>query len=195
MEVTNPGSAGVTAVTGVAPITSSGGATPAIGLTPVTYWQTPNTSANFTQIGPAGANQTYASGLIINYPISVGHIAFDVAVLDNSANLYDVGLYNAAGNLVANVGAASYITTGLFTPALAQGTVRLNPGLYYVSLTGNATVMKIFGMASNATQSFVWGFSANAGASIGGALPATITPPTPTPPIVTSTQLWLAMYT
>ena len=168
-------SSGVTSVTGTAPVTSSGGATPAIGLTGLGYWQTPVSNMGLTPLAIA-ANVTPVVGLPIAYPLNVGHLTFNVTTLDNSANLYDFGLYNAAGTLVADLGPASYTTTGIKTGALVQGTVRLNPGLYYIALTGNAAVLLISGIGANGSL-WQFGASANAGASVGGQLPATITPP------------------
>lgn len=172
-------SSGVTSVTGTAPVTSSGGATPAIGLTAMTYWAVNGGNGATTQL-IAVANQTFVVGVLITWPISVGHIRFNVATLDNSANLYDLGFYNAAGTLVANIGPASYTTGGFKTAALAQGTVLLNPGLYWSGFTGNASVLGISAYANNAL-SFAFGGNANVAASVGGALPASITPPTVTP--------------
>lgn len=168
-------SSGVTSVTGTAPVTSSGGATPAIGLTAIGYWQTPVSGSGLSTIAIT-ANQVWVVAEPIAWPLSVGHLTFNVVTFDNSANLYDFGLYNAAGTLVANIGAASYTTGGIKTAALAQGTVRLNPGLYYIAATGNATVLVISAIAANGS---LWQFGANSnvGASVGGALPASITPP------------------
>lgn len=168
-------SSGVTSVTGTAPVTSSGGATPAIGLTGLGYWQLPTGGTGLTSLAIV-ANQTQVVGEPIGYPLNVGHLTFNVITPDNSANLYDFGLYNAAGTLVANIGAASYTTGGIKTAALAQGTVRLNAGLYYIALTGNASVLTVSGIQSG-SQLWQFGVSANIAASVGGALPASITPP------------------
>src|SRR6266436_3309640 len=162
--VVNPGGAGgVTSVTGTPPVTSSGGVTPAIGLTPLGYWQPATQAAGFTTIGFV-ANQTPCVGVIISWPLSVSHLTFNVTTLDNSTNKYDFGLYNAAGTLVANIGAASYTTSGAKTGALAQGTVTLNPGLYFLAFTGNSTVMQFSGLNAGASN-WQYGASANAGAS------------------------------
>jgi hypothetical protein len=188
----NPGGAtgAVTAVTGTAPVTSSDGTTPAIGVSAIGYWQVPTGTNSFINLGSV-ANTTPVVGVLVQWPISVGHITINVTAQDNSANLYDFGFYNAAGTLVANVGAASYTTTGIKRLAFSQGTVRFNPGLYFIGWTGNANVLNVTGLAANQT---VWHFgaSANAGASVGGAMPATITPPA-TAPVDTSTYLWAAL--
>ncbi|HVH78582.1 MAG TPA: hypothetical protein VM782_04275 [Stellaceae bacterium] len=186
-------SSGVTSVTGTAPITSSGGATPAIGLTPITYWQTPGTGTSIAQIPLGGANQVYVSGVPIYYPISAGHLTFDVGTADAGGSLYDVGFYNAAGTLVANLGATAFTTTGFKTTAFAQGTVRFNPGLYFIGFTGNGGTLQIYGNPGGSSLVFVFGFNTNVATSSGGALPASITPPSAAAPDNTHSQLWLAM--
>ena len=174
------GSSGaVTSVTGTAPVTSSGGTTPAIGLTAMTYWAVMGNDAGSGTQGVI-ANQTSVVGVLIQWPISVGNIRFNVATLDNSANLYDIGFYNAAGTLVADAGPASYTTANRKTAAIVQGTVRLNPGLYWMGLTGNGSVLTISGYATGSLL-WVFGGNANVAASVGGQLPASITPPTVTP--------------
>lgn len=176
----NPGGAGgVTSVTGTAPVTSSGGATPAIGLTPITYW------AYFGDIGASNvlgvtANQVSVVGVLINWPVSVGNLKFNVTTLDNSANLYDLGFYNAAGTLVADAGPHTYTTAGAKTAPIVQGTVTLNPGLYWLALTGNASVLAI---SAYGTGGLNWSFGGNlnVAASVGGQLPSPITPPATSP--------------
>lgn len=179
MRVTNPGTTGVTSVTGTAPVTSSGGATPAIGLSPMTYWAVMGNDGTVGTL-TAVANQTFVVGVLIQWPLSVGHIRFNVGTFDNSANLYDIGFYNAAGTLVADAGPASYTTAGRKSAAIVQGTVTLNPGLYWLGFTGNASVLVISAYGSGA---LLWAFggNANVAASTGGQLPSPITPPTVTP--------------
>lgn len=170
---------GVSSVTGTAPVTSSGGATPAIGVTPMTYW------AYFGDIGGSNAlgiiaNQVQVVGVLIQWPVSVGNIKFNVTTQDNSANLYDVGFYNAGGSLVADAGPASYTTTGAKTAAIVQGTVRLNPGLYWLALTGNGSVLAISAYGTGVLN-WTFGGNLNVAASVGGQLPTTITPPAASP--------------
>lgn len=190
MRVTNPGSSGVTSVTGTAPVVSSGGATPAISLSPMTYWAVMGNDASVGTL-TAVANQTFVVGVLIQWPLSVGHIRFNVGTFDNSANLYDIGFYNAAGTLVADAGPASYTTAGRKSAAIVQGTVTLNPGLYYVGFTGNASVLVISAYTSG-NLLWVFGSNANVAASVGGQLPSPITPPTATPDN-TSALPWIAL--
>lgn len=152
-----------------------GGTVPSIG-----YWQVP-VGSTFSTL-TASANQTLAYGQPIPVQLSIGHITFSVTAADvTGGDVYSVGLYDSSGNLKASCSAAAYTTTGLKTCAISQGTVTLPAGLYYLAYTGNASSLQI--STSNTGQfAACFGISTSAGASSAGALPSTITAPSPASP-------------
>lgn len=125
------------------------------------------------------ANQVRVIGIML--PISVGpisHLDFWVNAADAStSDKYDVGIYNSAGNLLADVGAVNLAKTGYLSLPTTQSSQTLPAGKYYLAFTGNATTAQIEGAGGNFAS-----FASNiaVSSSSGGVLPATITPPTDT---------------
>jgi hypothetical protein len=122
-----------------------------------------------TAFAAATTNTVYVTGFVLSYALTFAHITINVGTAD-AANLYDVGVYTKAGALVANIGAQHLPTTGAQTFATLQGSKNILPGLYAWAFTGNAATAQLafdFNLAN-------WGFNFTAGASSGGALPASI---------------------
>jgi hypothetical protein len=117
----------------------------------------------------AGANQTYITGFVLTNPLTFSHIAINVASTD-AVNSYDVGVYTAAGALIANIGARSLPSAGVQTFATVQAAQTILPGLYAFAFTGNSTTAGI----SQSSDANTWVLNANIAASVGGALPASV---------------------
>lgn len=116
-------------------------------------------------------------GIEFTAPLTFGHLGLIVNTLDSAAgDYYDVGLYNAAGALQAHTGPVNLPATGYVDlPIAGGGTVTIQPGKYYMAFgCGAAATAKIEGgggsLASYATND-------GGGATTGGALPASMTPP------------------
>src|SRR5204863_2193558 len=97
------------------------------------------------------------------FQVTFTKISYRVATADNTGSLYDVGIYDTTGALLANIGATAGTT---FCPAnntnqtasILQGGgsgVALAAGKYYTAWTGNAATCVLTGVASN------WTFLAN----------------------------------
>ena len=78
-------------------------------------------------------------GILLPYNVITTQVSYGVAVADNTANTYDLGLYNNSGGLVLDLGpvAGSKFspTTGLRTLNWAQGATKLSAGRYYLGFT------------------------------------------------------------
>jgi len=145
--------------------------------------QTPLTSWGFQH---SGAGQAFSSnavkvwGVVIPYAVSFSHIDYDVSTLDSSgSDNYDVGLYgpcavNAAScPLVSHIGAQNLTSTGYKQASVTAGT--LQPGLYWIAITGNATTAQV---ATTSVSEWTACPSTNSSTtSSGGALPSTIATP------------------
>ena len=127
----------------------------------------------------ATLNVTKLWGFLLPYNVTTTQVTYDVATADKTANDYDIGIFNNSGTLVVNIGATPGTTfapsAGFKTLSWTQGSTSLPAGRYYLGFTTNcaATCTKIAGGAT--TISFA--VNASAGASSGGALPASVTPP------------------
>lgn len=127
-------------------------------------------------VNPAGANQIRLFGLVIPYPLTCSHLITYETTADGTG-LYDVGIYNTSGSLVANTG-AHHLGAGVIDDiAITQGSIRINPGKYFFAFTGDAVTGAIRFAGNSGGSKFTFFFSLNAGTSASGVLPGSITAP------------------
>ena len=125
------------------------------------------------------SNLTKLWGFLLPYNVTTTEIIYDIATADNTANDYDIGIFDNSGNLVVDVGPTPGTTlapaVGFHTLTWTQGSTSLSAGRYYLAITTNckSACAKIEG----ATTFVSFAINASAGASSGGALPSTVTPP------------------
>ncbi|MGA3088423.1 MAG: hypothetical protein ABSD75_07405 [Terriglobales bacterium] len=124
-------------------------------------------------------NVTKLWGFLLPYNLTTTKVTYDVASADNTANDYDIGIFDNSGNLVLDIGPNPGTT---FAPSKAfqtlpwtQGPTSLMAGRYYLALTSNCTSACAKIEATTAYVSFA--INASAGASVNGALPSTLSPP------------------
>ncbi len=127
----------------------------------------------------AQKNVTTLWGFLLPYNVTTTQLTYDVTAADTTANNYDIGIFDNAGNLVLATGPTAGTTfaasTGFHTLAWMQGSTMLAAGRYYMAITTTcASACAAFG----ANSSYV-SFAANvsAGATTGAAFPATLAPP------------------
>jgi hypothetical protein len=116
---------------------------PIAAVTPTSYGSVnpiSSHSMNFT------ANQINLFYLNIDKPIQVGNFTFQV--IGSDTHHYDWGMYNTSGTLVWNLGPQIFNSTGQITTALAQGTVTIQPGNYWLAFTGDGTGITFTGLTS-----------------------------------------------
>jgi hypothetical protein len=126
----------------------------------------------------ATANKATIWGVSINYPLKTSNISYYIQSADNTANTYDVGLYNSSGAQIVHTGplagTAFAPSTGYKTQAWTAANMTIQPGNYYLALTCSATTgTATFG------YTFTWAAGANTSESVstGGTLPSSITVP------------------
>jgi fibronectin-binding autotransporter adhesin len=155
--------------------TGGGGGSPTLP-----FFATAGSRNGTTQVTAVNVNKLW--GFLLPYNVTTTEITYDITTKDSTANDYDIGIFNSAGTLVLDIGPTAGTT---FAPTAAfhtlqwtQGSTALAAGKYYIGLTTNCkTACAVIG----ATGSYVsFAINASAGASIGGALSATITPPADT---------------
>lgn len=143
-----------------------------LAVIPSSFYQQGFIQGNF---GP-NANVLWLNGFNLEGPMTIGNITIVVQNTDPT-NLYDVGIYTAAGVLVAHAGAQAIPAGSVQTFALIGAPITLPQGRYLFAFTGNGGVVSIYYTANMLT----WFESTGYGASVGGVLPATIAAPTPNP--------------
>ncbi len=118
-------------------------------------------------------------GLLVPYNVTTTQITYDITTADNTANDYDIGIFDNSGNRLVDVGPTPGTTlapsTGFHTLTWTQGSTALAAGRYYLAITTNcaSACAKIAGSATYVS----FAINVSAGASTGGALPSTLTPP------------------
>lgn len=145
---------------------SGGGADPA-GW-PLSYW-----SYGYHE-GPTSltANTLILQGFILPVKLTFSKLICHIWTADG-VNNSDFGLYDSAGNLIANIGAQHIGANQFQTIASVQGAKTIKSGQYFFAVTSAAAVLAVGTGAKTANPYY----SASFGSSAGGALPATITPP------------------
>jgi hypothetical protein len=120
------------------------------------------------------ANTLNIFGIYLPAAVQFSNIQILIGTAD-AVNNQDLGFYNAAGTRVAHIGAQTMAATGSRSFAVVGAPITLTPGLYFWATTSVGTTATLF--MGNST--LMWGYSLNTNysASVGGALPASITPP------------------
>ena len=89
------------------------------------------------------ANQAALWGVVLQFPVTTSQVTYYAGTADNTANTYDIGIYDNAGNLKAHTGAtlgtAFAPATGSRTLSWTGGAVTLEPGRYYLAITTNCS--------------------------------------------------------
>ena len=127
----------------------------------------------------ATENVTALWGFLLPYAVTTTQITYEVITADNTANEYDIGIYNISGKLLVGIGATKGTTfassTGFRTLLWTQGSTGLAAGEYYLALTTNCA--SACAQIAAATGNVSFAVDVSAGASTGGALPSTMTVP------------------
>lgn len=141
---------------------------------PLTFYASSNVGTGEVLAFATVANTLDLWGIFIPAAVKFNKIYIQVQTPDGG-NLYDVGIYTKAGVLVAHAGAGAIASGGITAFTMIGGPITLNPGSYYLALTGNATTATYIYINAQGN----WSFQASQaqGASSGGVLPGTITPP------------------
>jgi hypothetical protein len=128
----------------------------------------------------AGINLNTLWGFLLPYNVISTEITYDVTTADDTAHLYDIGLFDNFGNLVADLGptagTAFAAKIGFKTLTWTQGSTSLAAGRYYLGFITNCTAASCAKIAA-ATAVVSYAINKSAGASTGGALSTSITPP------------------
>jgi len=130
------------------------------------------------------ANNTKLWSYSVTATVStVAKFTYGVQTADNSANLYDLGLYNTSGTLVWHTGATAGSTIASAAGPLKIGTLlataNVPAGEYYFAETGNAATFILDGVSNTAAEACGITPAGSTGVTSGGVLNSSVTIPTP----------------
>jgi len=118
-------------------------------------------------------------GFLLPYIVTTTQVTYQVTTADNTANDYDIGIFNSSGVRVVDIGPTPgtefAASIAFHTLPWTQGSIALEAGEYYLALTTNCAKSCAQIAAASANVSFA--IDVSGGASTGGALPSSITPP------------------
>jgi hypothetical protein len=144
------------------------------------FFATGSQRTGATQAATHNLNKVW--GILLPYNVTTTEVIYDVTTADNTANDYDIGIFNDSGNLVVDIGPTPGTTfapaKGFHTLSWTQGSTSLVAGRYYLGLTTNCASSCAALAAASAFVSFA--INSSVGASTGGALSSTITTPADT---------------
>lgn len=142
------------------------------------FWNSPWGGGSNVTFPTANATKLYAVNITTSL-VGAQHLYYHVATADNTANLYDVGLYNASGTLICDLGATAGTS---FAPSIGDKSIAIGggsgctttPGRYYIALTDTVQTANITGQTS------IWSPAcgvapATGSTTSGGALNGTVT--------------------
>jgi hypothetical protein len=113
-------------------------------------------------------------GFTVPTPLTFSNLVINIANADDAPVLNDFGIYDFAGNLIANTGPFSFPVATQPVFPMQQGEQTIPQGLYLFAATSDGDGLAIYGD----TNSFSWfETTAYTGFPTGGSLPSTIPPP------------------
>lgn len=126
------------------------------------------------------ANKAKLWGVVLTFPITTTQVVYNVTTADNTANVYDLGIYDTSGNLIVHTGPIAGSTAMNPTGAHATNWAASNtlqPGKYYLAITTNCTssCAVTVGDGSTAAATFLNGVSVSV--TSGGTLNSGVTIP------------------
>jgi len=161
----------------------------ALNSTAVPWMPTPHYSTGISF--STAANKAIFTGVVLTFPKTTTQVTYLVSTTaDNTANLYDIGIYSGTSGGTCTQMAHTGPTAGTtFSPTASTwktlswtgGAVTLQPGRYYMAYTTSCTSSCATMGGDSAGMTFA-GSSGNANSNVsvtsGGTLPATVTCPT-----------------
>jgi hypothetical protein len=140
------------------------------------------------------SNKASIQGVILNCPLTTTQITYYIIGADNTANTYDIGLYNSSGTLLAHTGATAGTT---FAPSASTfktiswtgGSVYLLPGKYYLATTTSCSSSCATMGAGNSASGFTFYNNTSVSVTAGGTLNA-ISAPSDSPSVAATIPAW-----
>ncbi len=166
---------GTVALGGTVTLSSTGGG--GGGSPTLPFFGTAGSRNGTTQSLVQNVNKLW--GFLLPYNVTTSKVVYNVMTVDDTANDYDIGIFNSSGNLVVDLGptpGTSFAATKAFHILnWKQGSTALAAGKYYIGITTNCKSSCAQVGASGQFISFAVNISA--GTTAGGSLSSQVTPP------------------
>jgi hypothetical protein len=134
----------------------------------------------YTGAGATASLGTTNHVAVFPFNVQVARVVTNITIevtTSGVAQLYDIGILDTAGNLLAHVGAQTLTNTATATVLALTAPISLSPGTYLLAITGNGTTAK-FQCVGGASEVFIYD---TATTTTGGVLTSvTLTNTTPT---------------
>ena len=119
-------------------------------------------------------------GVVLPYAVSTTQLSYYVQAADNSANLYDLGIYDSSGTLKAHTGAIAGTTLAPSTGWKTlnwSGSTTLLPGRYLLAITSSCTSSCATFLGANANGITFQGSNVDLSIASGGTCPGSVSWP------------------
>ena len=156
------------------------GTLPAAQLPAANWWITVPTGGGTTPALSSSANKMKVFGVVLPYAVSTTQLSYYVQAADNSANLYDLGIYDSSGTLKAHTGAIAGTTLAPSTGWKTlnwSGSTTLLPGRYLLAITSSCTSSCATFLGANANGITFQGSNVDLSIASGGTCPGSVSWP------------------
>src|SRR3989449_2804060 len=153
---------------------------PAAGPSQVPWFTQPSASGTVSFLTSANVAKLYGVLYSSATPLTTTQVTYNVQTADNTANNYDIGLYNSAGTLVAHLGSTAGTS---FAPSTGWKALRwtaaatIKQGKYYLAITTNCSSSCAVLIGSSTGVGFTFAGAVQESVATGGTLPNSITIP------------------
>jgi hypothetical protein len=153
------------------------GTLPAAQLPAANWWITVPTGGGTTPALSSSSNRMKVFGVILPYAVSTSQISYYVQTADNSANTYDLGIYDSTGTLKAHTGSIAGTT---LAPSAGwktlnwSGPATLLPGRYLLAITSSCTSSCATFLGANANGITFQGSNVDLSIAQGGLCPGSV---------------------
>jgi hypothetical protein len=156
--------------------------------TSVPWMPTPHYSTGITF--STATNKAVFTGVVLTFPKTTSKVTYLVSGADNTANVYDIGVYSGtSGGTCTQVTHVGPTAGTAFAPTASTwktlnwtgGSVTLQPGRYYMAYSTNCSTSCATMGGDSAGMTFAGssvGGNSNVSVTSGGTLPASVTCPT-----------------
>jgi len=154
---------------------------PASGSSSAAPWFTqPSAAGSVSFLTTANVAKLYGAVYASSTPLVTTQVTYNIQTADNSANNYDIGLYNSSGSLLAHIGTTAGTT---FAPSTGWKTLSwtsastIKQGKYYLAITTSCTSACAALIGSSTGVGFTFAGAVQESVTTGGTLPNSITIP------------------
>ncbi|MGO9649309.1 MAG: hypothetical protein ACLPOO_14785 [Terriglobales bacterium] len=152
----------------------------------LTVWFTEPLLVSGNSLSLTGGTVAQLYGFVLPYYLSTSTVSYNITTGDTSGYSYDIGFYDAGGNLKVHTGnkAASFFSTGFHDGVAWTSAATLAPGKYYFAITTSCTASCASTAAKMSTTTSTLGMTFQSGGTVGvtagGTLNGSVTLPSDT---------------